>query len=155
MTPRLLPSDDPALAQVLDLIRGEFAYMDGVIDPPSSMHLLTLPELGAADEVWAVGDPPRACAVFSYRPDTLYLGKIAVAAGARRQGLARALVAEAVRRARARGLGWLELQTRVELTANQRAFEAMGFVEVVRTAHQGFDRPTSITYRKSVPPEAA
>ena len=42
----------------------------------------------------------------------------------------------------------IELQTRVELTANHRAFRALGFVETGRTAHQGYDRPTSVTMRK-------
>ena len=48
------------------------------------------------------------------------------------------------------GLPVLELQTRVELVENQAAFLAMGFVEVGRTAHKGYDRPTSITYRRAV-----
>ena len=42
----------------------------------------------------------------------------------------------------------LELQTRIELTGNHAAFRRMGFVETARTAHPGFDRPTSITFRK-------
>ena len=42
----------------------------------------------------------------------------------------------------------MELQTRVELTGNQRAFRSLGFVETGRTAHQGYDRPTSVTMRK-------
>ena len=45
----------------------------------------------------------------------------------------------------------LELQTRVELGANHAAFQRLGFVEVGRTAHDGYDRPTSITFRKSLP----
>jgi len=40
VTPRqLLPGDDPA--PVLALVRASFAYMDGRIDPPSSMHRLS------------------------------------------------------------------------------------------------------------------
>ena len=48
------------------------------------------------------------------------------------------------------GLAMLGLQTRVELVENQTAFRAMGFQEVGRTAHPGYDRPTSITYRRAV-----
>ena len=44
----------------------------------------------------------------------------------------------------------LELQTRVELTENHATFRALGFVEVARTAHPGYDRPTSITFRRPV-----
>jgi hypothetical protein len=46
----------------------------------------------------------------------------------------------------------LELQTRVELEENHAAFRAMGFAEAGRTAHPGYDRPTSITFRKDLPP---
>ena len=42
-------------------------------------------------------------------------------------------------------------ERRVELEANHRAFIAMGFVETERTAHAGYDRPTSITFRRAVP----
>ena len=52
--------------------------------------------------------------------------------------------------ARQRGKRALELQTRIELVANHATFARMGFVEVARTAHEGFDRPTSITYRKAL-----
>lgn len=43
--PRRPGPDDPCLAEVLALIRCSFAYMDGRIDPPSSMHRLTLSAL--------------------------------------------------------------------------------------------------------------
>ncbi|MBS3978299.1 MAG: hypothetical protein KGZ77_00675 [Rhodobacteraceae bacterium] len=53
-------------------------------------------------------------------------------------------------RARVLRLAALELQTRVELVENRRAFAAMGFIETGPTAHPGFDRPTSIIYRRVV-----
>ncbi|MEL7216743.1 MAG: hypothetical protein AAGJ96_12530 [Pseudomonadota bacterium] len=42
----------------------------------------------------------------------------------------------------------MELQTRVQLTETHAAFKAYGFEEIARTAHPGFDAPTSITFRK-------
>ncbi len=155
MTPRQIGPDDPALAEVLRLIQNEFAYMDGVIDPPSSMHRLTLDALrdqAATGEVWAIGIPPCACVVFTLRAHALYIGKLVVRADSRRRGLARALIGLAAGRARHHHRPLLELQTRVELAANQAAFEAMGFVRVAATAHQGYDRPTSYTYQKEVQP---
>ena len=130
MTPyRLLPHD-PALAQVLTLIQTEFAYMDGLIDPPSSVHALTLTDLqNPTHEVWSIGHPPAACMILTAKPLALYIGKLAVAAHARRRGLGTILINTAAARARALGLTYLELQTRVELVANQAAFAAMGFVE--------------------------
>ena len=145
--------DDPDLADILALIRDNFAYMDGRIDPPSSMHRLTPTDLSRAcetGEVWSLGSPPVACMVLTPKPDCLYLGKLAVAASHRGQGLAARLVNIAVDRAAAQGLPWLELQTRIELVENHAAFAAMGFVKTAETAHPGYDRPTSITMRRAV-----
>jgi ribosomal protein S18 acetylase RimI-like enzyme len=144
---------DPALAILLNLIRESFAYMDGRIDPPSSMHRLTLADLSESartGEVWSLGDPAAACVVLTPQPKCLYLGKLAVAVSARRQGLAARLVEIAAERARARGLAWVELQTRVELTENRATFARLGFVKTGETAHEGYDRPTSITMRRNV-----
>ena len=148
---RLHGSDSQDLHVVLELVRREFAYMDGLIDPPSSVHRLTIDDLASGPgEVWAIGTPPHSCVVLTPKPYVLYVGKLAVAASERGQGHANLLMAQAERRATELGLSWLELQTRIELIANQQTFIAMGFVETERTAHPGFDRPTSITYRRPV-----
>ena len=149
--PERLGPDDPRLPEVLILIRESFAYMDGRIDPPSSMHRLSVADIAAqcrTGEVWVIGTPPMACMFLSYKPDALYLGKLAVAEACRGRGLARVLVAQAETRARDRGLPALELQSRVELTENHATFGALGFARVGATAHDGYDRPTSFTFRK-------
>lgn len=146
-----LAPGDARLAQVLDLIRDSFAYMDGRIDPPSSMHRLSLEALSAQAaeaEVWALGDPVSACVVLTVKDGWLYLGKLAVSADRRGQGLARRMVDLAETRVQALGLAGLELQVRVELVENQAAFARLGFAEVGRTAHAGYDRATSITMRR-------
>lgn len=140
-------------AAILQLIRTAFAYMDGRIDPPSSMHRLTeadIVEKARSAEVWLIGAPPVACVFLTPRTDALYIGKLAVAADQRGKGLARALITTAEKRAQALGLGWLELETRVELIENQATFRALGFHETGRSAHAGYDRPTSVTFRKAV-----
>ena len=137
---------------LLGLIRTAFAYMDGRIDPPSSMLLLS-PESIATQarthEVWAIGTPPVACVFLTPKPGALYIGKLAVAVEHRGHGLARALIDLAETRARALGLPALELETRVELIENHATFRSLGFVETGRSAHPGFDRPTSITFRRT------
>lgn len=138
---------------ILGLIQTEFAFMDGRIDPPSSMHALTAETIATharTGEVWAMGRPPVACVFLTPKPQVLYIGKLAVAATHRGKGLARQLITLASTRARALHLPALELQTRVELTENQATFRALGFSEVARTAHPGHDRPTSITFRRAV-----
>lgn len=152
--PRRLEPGDPCLRDVLELIQRSFAYMEGRIDPPSSMHRLTLAALQKQcrrGEIWAIGTPPAACVFLTPRPDCLYLGKLAVDASHRGSGLARTLVNLAVSRAAAFGLPVLRLQTRIELTENHAAFACMGFRKTGETAHPGFSRPTSVTMEKDVP----
>jgi len=150
---------DTDFAAVLALIQRCFAYMDGRIDPPSSMHRLTVEAVRAqADEgeVWLIDGPegpdgaPVACVFLTPRADCLYLGKLAADPAFRGRGLARALVECAMDRAAALGLPAVELQARVELVENHRAFAAMGFAKTGETAHAGYDRPTSITMRRPV-----
>lgn len=142
-------------AAVLRLIRESFAYMDGRIDPPSSMLRLTEAEIAAqaeTGEVWVIeaDGMPVACVFLTEKPGRLSIGKLAVAASWRGRGFARRLVGVAEERALARGLPTLELQTRVELKENHAAFRALGLVQAGATAHAGFDRPTSLTFRKSL-----
>ena len=146
---------DADFAGILALIRRSFAYMDGRVDPPSSMHRLTVAAVrqhAAAHEVWFAAEAaaPVACVFLTAKPDCLYLGKLAVDAGRRGRGHARALVDLAERRARAFGLPALELQARIELTENHATFRALGFGKTGETAHAGYRRPTSITMRKPV-----
>jgi GNAT superfamily N-acetyltransferase len=151
MTP--MRATDPALwPAVLRLLHGAFAFMEGRIDPPSSLRNLTpeaLTRQAEVGEIWVIG-APVACVFLTPKPGALYVGKLAVAASHRGQGLARRLIGVAEGRALEMGLPVLELQTRVELVENQAAFLALGFQEVGRTAHPGYDRPTSITYRRAV-----
>jgi GNAT superfamily N-acetyltransferase len=152
MTP-VLATDPTLWPAILALLQAEFAYMQGRIDPPSSLGDLTpaaLTRQTETGEIWIIGTPPVACVFLTPKPGALYVGKLAVAASHRGQGLARQLLALAETRARAFHLPALELQTRIELTENHAIFSALGFTETARTAHPGFDRATSITFRRAV-----
>ncbi|GAA2826660.1 acetyltransferase (GNAT) family protein [Aminobacter aminovorans] len=139
--------------ELLGLIMRAFAYMDGVIDPPSSAHRLTPANLRdkAEDEVGFIAtlDGRLVGCIFAADRDGLfYVGKLAVDDSVRGRGVGRALMLAAECHAIAAGKPVLELQTRIELAGNHATFAKMGFVEFERTAHDGFDRPTSITFRK-------
>lgn len=142
-----VPFDWPGL---LALIRRAFASMEGRIDPPSSLHHLTPQALAASPEVWVLGAPPVACMVLTPKPGGLYLSKLAVEPELQGQGLGRRMVARAEDRARELGLPQVELETRVELIENHRFYLALGYAEAGRSAHPGFDRPTSVRYLKRV-----
>jgi ribosomal protein S18 acetylase RimI-like enzyme len=141
------PFDWPAL---LALISRAFASMEGRIDPPSSLHRLTPQGLAVSGEVWVMGQPAVACMVLKPVDGALYLGKLAVDPALQGRGLGRQMVARAEDRARELGLDRLELETRVELTENHRFYLRLGFTEVSRSAHPGFERSTSVRYRKAV-----
>nr|WP_321445370.1 GNAT family N-acetyltransferase [uncultured Cohaesibacter sp.] len=151
--PRRIREGDPSLNAILSLIQRNFAYMEGRIDPPSSMHRLsveTIERQCEEGEVWAIGTPPIACIFMTKKPDCLYLGKVTVEETARGQGLASKMIQLAEHRARALGYDCLELQSRVELVENHRTFGTLGFAKTGEDAHEGYDRPTSITMRKKL-----
>lgn len=150
---RVDPSEPLDWGGLLALIRDAFAGHEGRIDPPSSAGRLTSAALArhARDgEVWILGEPPEAVVLLTPLPGRLRLGKLAVRRDRRGRGHARALMGAAQARARALGLPALELQTRIELAENHAAFAAMGFERAGTTTHEGFRRPTSVTFRKAV-----
>ncbi|MEO0773135.1 MAG: GNAT family N-acetyltransferase [Pseudomonadota bacterium] len=149
---RLLPDSD-ALPHVLSLIQRSFAFMDGRIDPPSSMHSLTVEAIAEQcrdGEVWTLDDPIAACIFLTPKPEALYVGKLAVDEPMRGRGMARLLIRHAELRALELNLPELELETRVELTEIHRAFDRMGFTKTADGMHDGYDRPTFIIMRKPV-----
>ncbi|WP_378945056.1 GNAT family N-acetyltransferase [Mesorhizobium sp. ANAO-SY3R2] len=150
-----LPDDFSRWDELLELITRCFAYMDGVIEPPFSAHRLTpalLRDKAGVETCFVASAEGRliGCIFVAERPETLYVGKLAVDERMRGHGIGRALMQAAERHALEYGKPVLELQTRIELVGNHTTFARMGFIEVARTAHDGFDRPTSITFRKVI-----
>ncbi len=151
MIPERRQPDDPDLGDIHTLLHRCFAYMDGRIDPPSSLHDLNVAGIARActiGEVWTIGAPPVACVFLTEKLGRLYLGKLAVDPTRRGAGLARALVELAEERAQALDLPMLELQTRIELVENHATFARLGFVKTAEGSHEGYDRPTEITMQK-------
>ncbi|MEJ5901146.1 GNAT family N-acetyltransferase [Ochrobactrum teleogrylli] len=156
-TPRIVPitQDFARWDELLKLIRDSFAYMDGVIDPPSSAHLLTAEGLKqkASDEIGFValiGDELVGCVFIKEGSDSFYLGKLAVAPAYEGQGIARALMHCVEAETIATGKPAIELQVRIELMRNRAVFEKLGYCKIAETAHPGYTRTTSITMRKEI-----
>ncbi len=152
---RVGPADGP-WEEVRALLLGAYAYMEGRIDPPSSLTRFGVAEMRAAAAQGPVllamdGPRPVACLFAAPRGGALHLSKIAVAREVRGQGLLRRLLVEADREARARGLATLTLESRIELTETHAAFRRLGFVAIGTTAHPGYDRPTSVSFHRPVP----
>ena len=140
--------------ELLALIMSSFAYMDGVIDPPSSAHRLTLENLAqkARVEIAFValdGDEIVGCLFCRPEPPAcLYVGKLCVSPKAQGKGVGRMLLEQAEALARELALPALRLETRIELIANHTKFAAWGFVKTAENAHAGYDRTTSIEMTK-------
>lgn len=148
-----LPDGFGRWRELLDLILGSFAYMNEVIDPPSSALRLTPQTLadktgGEVCFLAARGEDLVGCVFAAERKGAFYLGKLAVDPAEQGKGIGSRLIEAVEKHAMECGKPVLELETRVELAGNHAAFRRMGFVEVERNAHAGFDRPTSITFRK-------
>lgn len=141
--------------RVLRLILDAFAYMGPRIDPPSSALRLTPKSVQAHAESGTLLLAHRAndlvgCLFLHPKNDALYISKLAISPVLQRAGIGRKLVQAARGEARLRGIGVLELETRIELTENHAAFARMGFIKTAETSHDGFDRPTSIVMRALV-----
>lgn len=137
------------------LLSDSFAYMNGVIDPPSSLHSLTAQDLQtkAENETLLLAfdvEQLIGCSYFDIRDQVIYVGKIAVANAYRGRGLANQIIDHAAILAAQNNKKWLELETRIELTDNQKAFAKMGFVTTEYNSHSGYKRTTSITMRKKI-----
>ncbi len=142
-------------AALIELLEA-FRYMEGRIDPPSSLETMGIEAIKkkAQDEALIVAHDDDGklvgCASAALRDDCVYLSKVAVALTSRRQGITRGMFKAADEIARQHGKPFLELQTRVELIENHLTFGALGFVRVAETAHPGYSRATSITMRRRV-----
>jgi ribosomal protein S18 acetylase RimI-like enzyme len=90
------------------------------------------------------------CVMTKMQEGDMYFGRLAVLPEARRLGVAKLLIDAVEAEARHRGLPGVRLGVRIVLTANQRLFTSLGYVETSRDAHPGFDHPTSINMRKSL-----
>ncbi|MBS9719235.1 GNAT family N-acetyltransferase [Tianweitania sp. BSSL-BM11] len=148
-----LPADFGDWEALRRLIRRAFGPMDGVIDPPSSTHDLTgqaLAEKAAREQVFIARKDGElvGCFFLDHRGDYLYGGRFAVDPACHGQGIGRALMEKAFAHATALNIPEIELQARIELTDNHAIFRRFGFVEIKRTSHPGFTRPTSITFRR-------
>lgn len=142
-------------AELLDLIRASFAYMEGRIDPPSSaIHLtaVSLAQKAEAEIAYAVEDNGNLAGCIFLRPEAecLYVGKLAVRPSEQGRGIGRRLLATAEEVALDLGLPALRLDTRIELVENHSTFAAWGFAKTEEKSHPGFTRVTFIEMRKAL-----
>ena len=146
-------ADAPAVAAT---IAAAFMQYRGELVPESSAFRET-PEV-IADQIGSGSSVIVAerngtmvgCVVTEVLEGDLYFGRLAVLPEARGLGLAKRLIAAVEDDARLRGLPGVRLGVRIALPGNQRLFNSLGYREISREAHPGFDHPTSISMRKAL-----
>ncbi|PCI87992.1 MAG: GNAT family N-acetyltransferase [Hyphomicrobiales bacterium] len=149
------PADFTDWQELHKLLIECFAYMDELINPPSSLHQMTTDNLRkkAKKEILLVvydDETLIACAFFDIQKEQIYIGKVAVAQDRRGQGIANKIFKIADNLAHENNKGWLQLKTRIELVDNHKAFERIGFITTAQNSHAGYTRPTYITMRKKL-----
>ncbi|MBF9047176.1 GNAT family N-acetyltransferase [Rhodobacterales bacterium LSUCC0031] len=149
------PDDFNDFGALHALISDAFAFMEGRIDPPSSILTMRPEDLRAKardEDLFLIRHQgrPVACVFGAARGPVYGISKLAVAPAMRRIGLARALLDHAAMIAKSGGHQVLVLQTRVELVENHATFLRLGFQQTAETAHPGYRRPTSLTFQRAV-----
>ena len=144
-------ADAPAIAAT---IATAFAQYRGILVPESSAFRETpeaiTTQLAAGSSVIVAerNGTMIGCVVTEVLEGDLYFGRLAVLPEARGTGLAKRLIGAVEDEAPRRGLPGVRLGVRIALEANQRLFNSLGYREISREAHPGFDHPTSINMRK-------
>ena len=144
-------ADAPAIAAT---IATAFAQYRGILVPESSAFRETpeaiTTQLAAGSSVIVAerNGTMIGCVVTEVLEGDLYFSRLAVLPEARGTGLAKRLIGAVEDEARRRGLPGVRLGVRIALEANQRLFNSLGYREISREAHPGFDHPTSINMRK-------
>ena len=146
-------ADAPAIAAT---IAAAFAQYRGKLMPESSAFRETAEAIvhqlanGSGTIVAERNGAMIGCVMTELLEGDLYFGRLAVLPEARGLGLAGRLIAAVEDEARRRGLPGVRLGVRIALPDNQRLFQSLGYREISREAHPGFDHPTSINMRKAL-----
>lgn len=147
------PADAPILAAT---IAAAFEQYRGKLVPESGAFRETAATIaaelasGSSAIIAEQNGRPVGCVMIKPEAGDLYLGRLSVLPQARGLGVARQLVEAVEAEARRRGMPGVRLGVRIVLTPNQRLFQSLGYAEVSREAHAGFDHPTSINMRKAL-----
>ena len=134
-------------AVIAHLVRRAFAAQPRPTNPPSSALNETAATITAhlARGGGAVLERDGVVAgvvLWEEEDGALYISRVSVDPEYRRQGIARALVDEAEREARRRGIVRMTLGVRLELVENRQLFKSCGFEDAEFRSHEGFSEPT-------------
>ena len=144
-TIRIATAADAAV--IAGLIRRAFAAQPRPTNPPSSALKETAATITAhlARGGGAVLERDArvvGAVLWEVEDGALYISRVSVDPDYRRLGIARALIDEAEREARRRGLSRMTLGVRLELEENRQLFRSCGFEDFESRRHEGYTEPT-------------
>jgi ribosomal protein S18 acetylase RimI-like enzyme len=134
---RAKPCDLPAIKAIIDA--SYVKYLRRMDKPPAPLFRDYGPSV-ADGTTWVAGDPITAVLTLYPREDHLYVENVAVDPRAQGQGLGRALMEFAEQQAAERRLHRMALVTHEAMTENQAIYAHVGYVEVERSAEDGYRR---------------
>jgi ribosomal protein S18 acetylase RimI-like enzyme len=134
-------------AAIADLVRRAFSTQSRPTNPPSSALRETAATIAdhlarGGGAVLEIAGGIVGVVLWNEEEGALYIGRLSVHLERRRQGIARALMDEAEREARRRGMTRMTLGVRLELEDNRRFFRSCGFEDAELRSHEGFSEPT-------------
>jgi ribosomal protein S18 acetylase RimI-like enzyme len=148
---RATTADAAALAETIvaafEEYRGSLVPESGALRETAASIAAEL-ENGAGALVAERDGAVLACVMTKALDEDLYFGRLSVLPSARRSGLARLLVSVLENHAQRQRAPATRLNVRIALPENQKFFASLGYVEIGREAHAGFDAPTFIVMRK-------
>jgi ribosomal protein S18 acetylase RimI-like enzyme len=147
------PAEAGDAARIAGLVRRAFGSQSRQTDPPPSALKETAATIGAhlakgGGAVVERGAAMVGAVLWEEEDGALYISRLSVDPGHRRQGIARALIDAAEREARRRGLARLTLGVRLALEDNRRLFRSCGFAETTLHGHEGFPEPTWVSMER-------
>ena len=142
-------------ATIADLLRLAFSKQSRPTNPPSGALKETAATIAeqlarGGGAVLEDGGVLVGAVLWTAEEGALYLGRLAVDPEHRRRGIARALIDEAEREARQRGLARMTLGVRRALEDNRRLFASCGFEETPLHRHEGFSEPTWVMMERQL-----
>lgn len=140
-------------AAIADLVRLAFSTQSRPTNPPSSALKETAGTIAehlarGGGAVLESGGMIVGVVLWNEEDGALYIGRLSVHPERRRQGIARALMDEAEREARRRGMTRMTLGVRLELEDNRRFFKSYGFEDAELRSHAGFSEPTWVLMQR-------
>jgi ribosomal protein S18 acetylase RimI-like enzyme len=152
---RVLPCGPEASGAVHELTRRAFAPYSR-LDPPSGAGRESLESVGEELAVYggalaSTDGRPAGCLRLREMDGHLHVRRVAVAPEQQGRGIGRALMRWAEAEAGRRGTEGVSVGVRLALPGNLEFYRRLGYREVERHAHPGYDRPTWALLRKRVP----